>query len=95
MSDLDCSSGVRVYNDDENDLKCKSKKLIDDALKALIGEPQPVISTQELMSLCSGEFKTQESQVQVLYFIYILKLLILFLMFRKIKILFLMCKLII
>lgn len=95
MSDLDGSSGIIECSDNENYLNCKKDILKADALKALIGEPQPNISTQELMSLCSGEFKTQESKVCVSCFIFKLKLILLFFMLRKIKIWFLTCKFII
>lgn len=34
----------------------------DDLIKPLFNEPEPTISTQQLMGLCSGEFHTQNSE---------------------------------
>lgn len=38
---------------------------------ALFDESDTIISTQQLMSLCSGQFYSQESQSQVQYLVFI------------------------
>lgn len=56
---------VSESSDEDSNLEIN---LTTDDLMPLLDEPETNVSTQQLIGLCSGQFQTQESQEQVLYF---------------------------
>lgn len=54
---------------DENHLNTDIK-LISNNLSPLFNDSEAIVSTQQLMGFCSGQFQSQQSDAKVLYITY-------------------------